>query len=87
MEASEIMQSVREYVRSRFQIPPGDADFNDDVHLFNFGYVDSFGAMDLTAFVMEHCAITITASDLIAFPLNSIREISTFAARRQKGEL
>ena len=87
METPEIMQAVREYVKSHFHVPEGDADFSDDVHLFNFGYVDSFGAMELTAFVMEHCSITITPSDLIAHELNSIRQISTFAAKRKTGEL
>ena len=87
METLEIMQAVREYIKGHFHVPDGDTDFTDDVHLFNFGYVDSFGAMELTAFVMEHCSITITASDLVAFELNSIRQISTFAAKRKIGEL
>jgi D-alanine--poly(phosphoribitol) ligase subunit 2 len=68
-------------------VPANDTDFTDDVHLFNYGYVDSFGAMELTAFVMDYCSITISASDLIAYELNSIREISTFAAKRRNGEL
>jgi D-alanine--poly(phosphoribitol) ligase subunit 2 len=87
METPEIMQAVRDYVRSHFHVPDTDADFTDDVHLFNFGYVDSFGAMELTAFVMDHCAITISAADLIAYELNSIRQISTFAAKRKIGAL
>ena len=81
------MQSIRDYIRSQFEVPDSDADFDDDVHLFNYGYVDSFGSVQLTSFVESHCGITITHSDLVAYPLNSIREIATFAVKRKNGEL
>ena len=87
MDKNDIMQAVGDYIKSRFGVPPEDADFNDDVHLFNCGYVDSFGSVELTSFVEKYCSITITHADLIAYPLNSIREIATFAAKRRSGEL
>jgi methoxymalonate biosynthesis acyl carrier protein len=87
MDTDEIMRALRDYIRTRFEIPDGDADFTDDVHLFDYGYVDSFGAVDLTRFVEQHCSITITQSDLVVFPMNSIREIATFAAKRKSGEV
>ena len=87
MNASEIADALRDFIKRRFNIAADDGDFDDDVHLFDFGYVDSFGAVDLTAFVEEHCAIKVSPSDMVVFPLNSIRQISDFAAKRANGEL
>lgn len=87
MDARDITNALRDFIKHRFNVPENDPDFDDNVHLFDYGYVDSFGAVDLSAFVEKYCSISITQSDLIAFPLNSIREIADFAARRKNGEL
>jgi methoxymalonate biosynthesis acyl carrier protein len=88
METNNITQisaELRSFVKSEFKIPEDDADFDDDVHLFDYGYVDSFGAVTLTTFVESSFDTRITESDLIAFPLNTIREIATFVAKRKSG--
>jgi D-alanine--poly(phosphoribitol) ligase subunit 2 len=87
MELDEIAKTLRDYIVERYSIPAGDADFTDDVHLFDYGYVDSFGAVDLVSFVQETFGITISQGDLIAYPMNTINEIATFTSLRQKGEL
>lgn len=87
MENESIAAEIRQFVRKQFNVPDADADFNDDVHLFDFGYVDSFGAVTLTTFVEEKFGIKVTQTDMIAHPLNTIREIATFASKRRKGEI
>ena len=87
MEVEEIKQQLRQYIVSTYDVAADDAEFNDDVHLFDYGYVDSFGAVDLVAFVERSFGIAISQSDLVAYPLNTITEIATFAALRQRGEL
>jgi D-alanine--poly(phosphoribitol) ligase subunit 2 len=87
MDFPEIASKLRGFIREHFNVPEADADFSDDVHLFDYGYVDSFGAAELNSFVEQTFAIKVTPSDLIAFPLNSIREIGTFINRRRAGEI
>jgi methoxymalonate biosynthesis acyl carrier protein len=87
METNEIASRLRTFIRDRFEIPEGDVQFTDDVDLFNYGYIDSFGAVDLHAFIENEFSLRLTAPDLVTFPLNTIREISAFLARREKGEL
>jgi len=87
MENESIAAEIRQFVRKQFNVPETDADFNDDVHLFDYGYVDSFGAVTLTTFVEEKFGIKVSQTDMIAHPLNTIREIATFASQRQKGEI
>jgi methoxymalonate biosynthesis acyl carrier protein len=87
MEIPEITSELRGFVRERFGVPENDPDFNDEVDLFNYGYIDSFGAVELTSFIGKRFSIRLTESDWVAFPLSSIREISGFVSKRQKGEL
>ena len=87
MELEEITKTLRDYIVERYAIPASDADFTDDVHLFDYGYVDSFGAVDLVSFVQETFGITISQGDLIAYPMNTINEIAAFTSLRQRGEL
>ncbi len=87
METLDIIPELRNYIRDHFKISSEDSDFNDDVHLFDYGYVDSFGAVDLASFVEERFLVRITESDMVVYPLNTIREIATFVSRRKKGEI
>ena len=87
MELEEITKTLRQYIVERYEIPAGDADFTDDVHLFDYGYVDSFGAVDLVSFVQQAFGIKVSQSDMIAYAMNTINEIAMFASLRQKGEL
>jgi len=79
---TQIASQLRAFIRERYNVPETDPDFNDDTHLFDYGYVDSFGAVDLTTFVEATFSTKITESDLIAYPLNTINEISTFVSNR-----
>jgi D-alanine--poly(phosphoribitol) ligase subunit 2 len=87
MENDQIATHIRQFVRQQFKVPETDPDFNDDVHLFDFGYVDSFGAVTLTTFVESQFEIKITQNDMIAFPLNTINEIATFTSKRKNGDV
>jgi len=87
MEIQGMMSGLRNYIKEHFNVPENDPDFNDDVHLFNYGYIDSFGAVELINFVENEFSINISESDLVMYPLNTIHEISDFAIKRKKGEL
>ena len=87
MYTLDISSELRNFVRQRFSIPQDDPDFTDDVDLFNYGYIDSLGAVELTGFIEQQFGVAFTDSDWISFPLSSIREVSTFIAKRIKGEI
>lgn len=87
MELNDILAQLRQFIRAQFKVPETDADFSDDVHLFDYGYVDSFGAVTLTSWVENTFGIRIKDTDMIAFPLNTVQEIATFVIRRRNGEI
>jgi D-alanine--poly(phosphoribitol) ligase subunit 2 len=87
MEIDQVTSDLRGFIRERFGIPENDSDFNDEVDLFNYGYIDSFGAVELTSFIENRFSIRLTESDWVAFPLSTINEISSFVSKRHKEEL
>ena len=86
MELENTISDLRGFIEERFQVPDDDPDFTEDVHLFDYGYIDSFGAVELTSFVQDKFGIQVKDTDLIAYPMNTIREIATFVAKRKAGE-
>jgi D-alanine--poly(phosphoribitol) ligase subunit 2 len=86
MHTEEITSELRRFIREQFAIPEDDPDFSDEIDLFNYGYIDSFGAVELTGFIERQFGTTFADSDWTNFPLSSIREISTFVAKRLEEE-
>jgi acyl carrier protein len=82
MSLEEVMRRLADFVRAEFRVAANDADFSDDVHLFDYGYVDSFGAVALIAFIAKEFGVQITDRDLVVHPLNTIREIGTLVHSR-----
>ena len=71
----EITQKIFEFVRDYFEIGD-DSDYTTDVHLFDAGFVDSLGAVEIIAFVEREFDIKITQKDITLFPMNTIEEIA-----------
>jgi D-alanine--poly(phosphoribitol) ligase subunit 2 len=78
----QIMQELERHIRERFEIDEDDEEFTADVHLFDYGYVDSVGATDLIAHIESTYGIQVTNQDLMLYPLNTIREISEFIVKK-----
>lgn len=82
MEMTEITTVLRTFIMEKFEIPADDEDFDDDVHLFDYGYVDSFGAVTIIDFIKERFGVEITDSDLVTRELNTINEVATLISER-----
>ncbi len=70
-----VIETISEFIREKFDIYD-DPDFTNDVHLFNEGFVDSFGAVEIIHFVEETYNIEITQRDITLFPMNTVEEIA-----------
>ncbi|RKN78909.1 acyl carrier protein [Paenibacillus ginsengarvi] len=76
----EIIQELERHIRERYEIADDDDDFGTDVHLFDYGFIDSIGATALIAHIEKTYGIQVTNQDLMLYPLNTITEIATFIA-------
>lgn len=70
-----VIETISEFIKEKFEIYD-DPDFTNDVHLFNEGFVDSFGAVEIINFVEETYNIEITQKDITLFPMNTVEEIA-----------
>lgn len=70
-----VSEKISEFIKDKFEIG-NDPDFSNDVHLFNEGFVDSFGAVEIIHFVEETYGIEITQKDITLFPMNTVNEIA-----------
>lgn len=76
-----IQETLSEFIREKFEIGD-DPDFTNDVHMFNEGFVDSFGAVEIIHFVEETYNIKITQRDITLYPMNTVNEIAAVIKKK-----
>ena len=79
----QIKDTLRDYIMEHFDIEPDDPDFSDEVHLFDYGYVDSLGATEIILFLESTFSVEITQRDITLFPMNTINEIAEVVATKR----
>ena len=77
-----VAETISEFIKEKFEIGD-DPDFTNDVHFFNEGFVDSFGAVEIIHFVEETYGISITQKDITLFPMNTVNEIAAVVESKQ----
>lgn len=78
-----IANHVETFVRSRFQVQPDDAGFTRRVHLWEAGYVDSMGAIELIHNLERSFQITLPDTALFSEGFTSIDGIARIVASLQ----
>jgi methoxymalonate biosynthesis acyl carrier protein len=77
-----IAAALESEIRRMAGVSMDDEEFGRDVHIFDYGYVDSFGAVDLVSFTEKTFGIRIPNDDLANIPLNTVNEMTAYVARR-----
>lgn len=78
----KIKDELRKYIIENFDVEPDDPDFSDDVHLFDYGFLDSLGATQTILFLEDTFHIEITQRDITLYPMNTIEEIASVVAKK-----
>ena len=81
MERQEIVEKLDAFVREHFDIGD-DPDYNLDVNLFDYGFVDSLGATEIIFFIEDTFGIEITQKDITLYPMNTVNEIAEVVAAK-----
>jgi len=80
--AANVKEILRNYIIEHFEIEADDPDFSDEVHLFDYGFVDSLGATEIVMYLEDTFSIEITQKDIILYPMNTIEEIAEVVERK-----
>jgi acyl carrier protein len=80
----DIESAVEEFVRGRFSVRPDDDHFDRDVNLWEDGYVDSRGAVEMIAFLESRFAITLPEEVLFDPEFTYIRGIARLIERQDR---
>ena len=75
MNLEQIKEKIYDYLLEKYALD-GDPDFNTDVNLFDYGYLDSMGATEVIMWLEETYEIEITQKDIILYPMDTISEIA-----------
>ncbi len=77
----DILKRINDYVCQTCEIED-DPDYDVDTHLFDAGYLDSLGAVELVLFV----GIEISQKDIVMYPMNTVREIAAVVEQKRAGK-
>jgi methoxymalonate biosynthesis acyl carrier protein len=81
-DQEEVASAIEEEIRRLAEVTDDDDELTRDVHVFDYGYIDSFSVVELIAFVESSFGIKVTDDDLASRPLNTINEMSEYVIEK-----
>ncbi len=84
---SHIEHRIEEFIRIQFGISPTDPMFNRQVDLFEAGYVDSMGIVELLEFLRREFNAEIPDDDLLADDFSNIAGITRIVSRNPTSQI
>ena len=81
MNQREVEDRVDAYVRSAFNVSPSDPGFDRTVDLFERGYVDSVGFVELLEFIREDFGVDVPEEILISDDFMGVEGIARAVCR------
>jgi acyl carrier protein len=71
------------YVREFAEVQADDVDFSATVDLFDYGYLDSFGIVNLIAMVQERFGVDMTNTDFYGDGIRTLEAIASYIEVRR----
>ena len=69
-----------EFICSNFMVEPGEFDLDES--LVDQGVIDSFGLIEIAAFLERAFGLTVDEADMTRSSFGSVRKISSFVSER-----
>ena len=76
MDPNDVQERIERFVRERFSVGEGDPHFDRTADLFERGYVDSVGVVELLAFIDEEFVVEIPERLLMSDDFTTIDGIA-----------
>jgi methoxymalonate biosynthesis acyl carrier protein len=75
-----VADALEAFIRNQFRVSSEDPDFSRDVHLFEYGYVDSVGATEVLAFVESNFQVQVPDEQLFSEEATTIHGFAAIVA-------
>lgn len=85
MTHDEIADRIEAFIRTQYSISVDDPGFTRDVDLFDLGYVDSIGLVELLTFINTGFKVEIGDDELLSEEFSNIRGIAKIVCRQVEG--
>ncbi len=72
MRQDEIAERLEAFIRTQYSISADDPGFNRYIDLYDLGYVDSIGLVELLAFIKASFEVEIEEDDLLSDEFSNI---------------
>ena len=79
--ANEVVKNLESFIRSHFRVKADDAYFTNDVNLWEEGYVDSTGAIEMIAYLESTYGIALSQEVLFDPDFTTVRGIAGLVVR------
>jgi acyl carrier protein len=79
----DVAAAIEEFARDKFSIKPSDRRFDRSVDLFEDGYVDSIGVIELLEFLEKTFVVEIPEEDLFSPEFSTIEGITRIVTRNR----
>jgi acyl carrier protein len=86
MNPAQVADRVEQYVRTQFRVAPGDSRFSRSVPLFDAGYVDSVGVVELLEFLASEFSVQLPDDALISDEFSTVDGIAAIVCRYRNGQ-
>jgi acyl carrier protein len=81
----EAARLIEGFIREEFHVHPADGRFTRDTHLYDAGFVDSTGVVELIAFIESIVGVEIPDDELFSDAFTTINGISGVVQRLSNG--
>lgn len=85
MKDPDIVAQLSDFIREKGEVEPDDVDFSPTADLFDYGYLDSFGIVELIAMVQQRYGVDMTNTDFYGDDIRTIERIAAHIASRVNG--
>jgi acyl carrier protein len=85
MSSQQIAVQIEQFVRTRFRVAKSDTRFSRAQPLFEMGYVDSIGFVELLAFLSEQFHVEVPDEMLMSEDFSTIDDIALVVDRLSNG--
>jgi acyl carrier protein len=82
---SAVAAKIRDYLSENFLFSDEGFDYADDASFLELGIIDSFGFVELLAFVNEEFGITVADEELLPDNFDSVEKLTSFIGRKRDG--